>query len=121
MIVAAAWSGPFVFAQTPEIPVAYSVPAEGFVSLGVYNADGQLVRSLLSAKPVKEGNGVVTWDGTSDLGVPQAAGSYSSKAIFFREKPKADYVMTVGKSGKPPYRIPDGTGDWGGNLGGPAA
>jgi len=28
--------------------------------------------------------------------------------------------MTVGKSGTPPYRTPDGKGDWAGNLGGPA-
>ena len=103
------------------VPVAYSAPSDGFLSLALYNDRGQLVRSLLSAKSVKAGSGSIAWDGTSDLGIPQPAGSYSTKAIFFKEKPKAEFVMTVGKSGNPPYRTPDGKGDWGANLGGPAA
>jgi len=103
------------------IRVAYSAPANGFLSLALFNDHNQLVRSLLYAKPVKAGKGSVIWDGTSDLGVPQPAGKYSTKAIFFKEKLKAEYVMTVGKSGNPPYRTPDGKGDWGGCLGGPAA
>jgi hypothetical protein len=103
------------------VPVNYSAPSAGFLSLALYNDRGQLVRSLLSAKSVKAGRDAVMWDGTSDLGIPQPAGRYSTKAIFFREKPRAEYVMTVGKSGNPPYRTPDGKGDWGGNLAGPAA
>jgi hypothetical protein len=103
------------------VPVAYSAPADGFLSVALYNDRGQLVRSLLSAKPVKAGAGSVTWDGTSDFGIVQSAGSYSTKAIFFKQPPTAEYVMTVGKNGNPPYRTPDGKGDWGGNLGGPAA
>lgn len=116
--------------QTPGLPVAakevaltvpFSAPSDGFISMALFSERGQLVRSLLSARPVKPGHGSIIWDGTSDLGIPQPAGSYSTKAIFFTEKPKAQYVMTVGKSGNPPYRTPDGKGDWGGNLGGPAA
>ncbi len=107
--------------QDVAIPVEYSAPADGFASLALYNDHGQLVRSLLSARPVKAGKGSIAWDGTSDLGIPQAAGSYSTKGIFFKERPKAEYVMTVGKNGNPPYRTPDGKGDWGGNLGQPAA
>ena len=117
-------SATLALADSPKevsVPVTYSAPADGFISLALSNDHGQLVRSLLYAKPVKAGRGSVPWDGTSDLGIPQSAGSYSTKAIFFKEKPKADYVMTVGKSGNPPYRTPDGKGDWGANLGGPAA
>ncbi len=104
-----------------SIAVPYSAPSDGFLSLALFNDKGQLVRSLLYAKPVKAGNGSVVWDGTSDLGVPQPAGKYSTKSIFFKDKVKLEYVMTVGKSGNPPYRTPDGKGDWGGNLGAPAA
>ena len=104
-----------------SVPVAYSAPADGFLSLALYNERGQLVRSLFSAKPVNAGAGSIAWDGTSDLGIPQPAGSYSTKGIFFTNKPRAEYVMTVGKSGNPPYRTPDGKGDWGANLGAPAA
>ena len=104
-----------------RIEIPYSAPADGFLSLALNNDRGQLVRSLLHARPVKAGNGTVPWEGTSDLGIPQPGGVYSTKAVFFTEKPKAEYVMTVGKNGNPPYRTPDGKGDWGGNLGGPAA
>lgn len=104
-----------------SLTVPYAAPSDGFLSLALYNDKGQLVRSLLYAKPVKAGAGSVTWDGTSDLGVLQPAGKYSTKAIFFKDKPKAEFVMSLGKSGNPPYRTPDGKGDWGGNLGGPSA
>ena len=65
------------------ITVPYSAPSDGFLSLALFNERGQLVRSLLYAKSVKAGEGSVTWDGTSDLGIPQLAGNYSTKAIFF--------------------------------------
>ncbi|MDB4766061.1 hypothetical protein OAG71_00080 [bacterium] len=103
------------------IPVRYTAPDKGFLSLALYSENDQLVRSLLYAEPVEKGNGTITWDGTSDLGVPQPAGTYSTKAIFFKDKTKLDYVMTVGKSGNPPYRTRDGKGSWGGNFGGPVA
>ena len=50
------------------IPVAYSAPADGFLSLTLSDEKGQLVRSLMSALPVKAGKSSVTWDGTDDLG-----------------------------------------------------
>ena len=39
---------------------------------------------------------------------------------LFTEPPQAEFCMKVGNSGEPPYRTPDGKGDWGGNLGSPA-
>ena len=51
-----------------EIPVAYESPGDGFLSLVLSNQEGQIVRSLLSAEPVKAGVGGVRWDGTDDLG-----------------------------------------------------
>jgi len=47
-----------VMAQTPSsskevaIAVPYAAPADGFLSMALYNDHGQLVRSLLYAKPV---------------------------------------------------------------------
>ncbi len=105
---------------TPEplrIPVVVDAPAVGFVSLALYDSNGVLTRSLLSAEPVEKGACEVEWDGTTDLGLPAKAGAYAARGIFFTEPPALRYVMTVGKSGKPPYRTPDGKGDWGANLG----
>lgn len=112
-------ANPVAAAPPPEvaIPVAYSVPSDGFLSLALSNEQGQLVRSLLYALPVKTGKGSVTWDGTDDLGRACPPGDYSAKGIFFDTPPTLEYRMTVGRSGNPPYRTPDGKGDWGANLG----
>ena len=99
------------------IPVAYSAPADGFLSLTLSDEKGQLVRSLMSALPVKAGKSSVTWDGTDDLGRVCPPGDYSVKGLFFDTPPSLKYRMTVGRSGNPPYRTPDGKGDWGANLG----
>lgn len=100
--------------------VRYNAPAKGLLSLALYDRDGVLVRSLLSAEPVAAGAGTVAWDATSDLGNPVAAGDYTAKGVFFTEPPSLSFAMKVGKDGSPPWRTADGGGDWGGNLGGPA-
>ena len=104
-----------------RLPVSFNAPDQGFASLALYDKNGVLVRSLLYGQPVTKGVNTLNWDATSDLGVPVAPGTYSAKGIFFKTKPSADWVMKVGKSGEPPYRTPDGKGDWGGNLGYPSA
>ena len=101
-----------------EIPVAYESPGDGFLSLTLCNGQGQIVRSLLSAEPVKAGAGMVRWDGTDDLGRVCPAGEYAVRGLFFDKAPSLAYRMTVGRSGNPAYRTPDGKGDWGANLGG---
>ena len=104
-----------------KVPVRFTAPGKGIMSLAAYDADGVLVRSLLHAQAIEAGAQTVTWDATTDLGLPVKAGTYQVKGIFFTERPSLQYVMTVGKSGNPPWRTPDGSGDWGGNLGGPSA
>jgi sugar lactone lactonase YvrE len=104
-----------------RLPVTFTAPAKGFASLAVYDAQGVLVRSLLSAQPVDAGSHTALWDATTELGLPVPPGTYTAKGIFFVEPPALKYVLKVGKSGNPPWRTPDGKGDWGGNLGGPSA
>ena len=100
-----------------RLPVTFKAPGKGFVSLALYDKSGVLVRSLLYAEPVEKGQHIVQWDGTTDLGLPAQPGAYSARGIFFATPPSLRYVMTVGKSGTPAYRTPDGKGDWGANLG----
>ena len=104
-----------------RIPVVYTAPAKGFVSLALYDKSGVLARSLLHAAPVEKGRRTVLWDGTTDMGKTAPVGVYTAKGIFFTAPPKMNYIMEVGKSGSPPYRTPDGKGDWGGNLGFPSS
>ena len=121
-IAAGALVAAMVFgADDVRIPVSFKVPADGSVSLALYDPAGTLVRSLLYAQPLAAGRQTVMWDGTTDLGRPATAGVYTVKGVCVTQPASLRYVMTVGKSGNPPYRTPDGKGDWGGNLGGPAA
>ena len=108
-------------ASAMRLPISFSAPAKGFVSLALYDQEGVLTRSVLYAEPVEEGPRTVEWDGTSDLGKPAAAGTYTAKGVFFTEAPSVKFEMIVGKSGDPPWRTADGKGDWGGNLGFPSS
>ena len=103
--------------EAVRIAVRYESPGEGRVSLALFDEAGVLVRTLLAAQPVGAGEATVHWDGTTDLGLPARAGRYAAKGVFFPEPPRLEYVMSVGKSGDPPYRTADGKGDWGANLG----
>jgi hypothetical protein len=66
-----------------RLPITFTAPGPGFVSLALYDQDGVLVRSLLYAEPVEKGSRVVPWDGTTDLGLPAKSGDlYCQRASF---------------------------------------
>ena len=96
-----------------------AVPGAGFLSLGAYDGQGTLVRSLCYARDVVAGPSDVSWDLTTDLGLPAAPGEYRVKGVWFPAPPKAQYRMKVGISGEPPYPLANGLGGWGANLGAP--
>jgi hypothetical protein len=107
------------FATGVVIPIDTSAPSTGYVSLALLDTNGVMVRNLVYAQPVSPGPSRFFWDGTTDMGVPVSPGSYRTKAVFFTNPPSLGYVMKVGTSGNPPWRIRNQTGDWGGDLGGP--
>ncbi len=108
-------------ATRTRIPVQYTAPGKGFVSLALYDQNGVMARNLLYAEPVEKGALSVQWDGTTDMGKAAPPGRYAARGIFFTSPPSLNYVMEVGKSGNPPWRTADGKGDWGGNLGFPSS
>jgi hypothetical protein len=103
------------------IPVDIHAPSTGSLSLAILDTNGLMVRNLLYAQPVPAGSLRFFWDGTTDMGVPVAPGEYQTRAVLFTNPPSLSYVMKVGTSGNPPWRLRDQTGDWGGDLGGPTA
>src|SRR5215207_6307069 len=114
----------FILFQTAKggglaIPVEVAIPSAGFVSLALLDTNGVMVRNLVYAQPVTAGIARFFWDGTTDMGVPVTPGEYQTRAVFFTNGPSLRYVMKVGTSGNPPWRLRDQTGDWGGDLGGP--
>jgi hypothetical protein len=61
----------------PATTIKYSIAERGHVSLAIYNAAGQLVRTLVDDEQVpKEGGFSVSWDGTTNTGGPVASGVY---------------------------------------------
>ncbi len=102
-------------------PIQVQVPGTGFLSLGIYNRQNTLIRSLLYAKSVKAGPLNLHWDATTDLGQPVTPGTYHVRGVWFPRPVSVKYIMKVGESGNPPYTLSDGLGGWGGCLGGPEA
>jgi hypothetical protein len=55
------------------IPVPYTNPAKGFVSLALCRTNGPIVRTLLAKAPREAGPQTETWDGLDDTGKPAAS------------------------------------------------
>ncbi len=66
--------GPNPFNPQTEIAVQLTAPA--LVDLRVYNAMGQMVRTLAASQQMQAGNQRVVWDGTDDHGRTLASGLY---------------------------------------------
>jgi hypothetical protein len=92
--------------QAPEekggIPVRYSNPQKGFVSLAITDAQGQILRTLLTKAEREAGAQTEMWDGKDDGGKPVPPGKYLLKALTHPGiKPR--YVTSVMQSGNPPW------------------
>ncbi len=74
-----------------NLTVAFNAPGKGLLSLGVYDSSGTLIRSLAFAKTVEAGPQSLSWDGTSDLGLPAAPGTYRAQGVWFSGGPRVDY------------------------------
>ena len=64
----------------PSTTIKYSMPNAGHLKLSIYNARGQLVKTLIDgARPAGADQSVV-WDGTDNLGSAAASGVYFYEA-----------------------------------------
>ena len=98
-------------AKAPGPAIEYTLPKDGQVTLGLYDQQGHLLRTILSAEPRAHGRNSESWDGRDQWGRPVPAGSYLLKGLY--APPIAtSYVMSFGNSGNPPWPTPDGKGDW---------
>jgi len=70
----------------PETNVKYQLPEAGNVSMVVYNAVGQKIRTLVN-KHKQAGSYTVTWDGCNDMGLQVGSGIY-----FIRMKAGSKFV-----------------------------
>ncbi|MDA3959691.1 MAG: hypothetical protein PF961_02790 [Planctomycetota bacterium] len=83
--------------RAPGIPIAYSLPRDGRVSLNVINDKGGVVKQLLAAAPRTAGQQLEVWDGTNDKGDKVEPGSYRYKALL-TDGLTATYVGVLGMS-----------------------
>lgn len=58
-----------------ETRISYEIPSSGFVSLKIYNIQGEEVRILL-ANTVSKGTHSITWDGKNNIGKIVSSGLY---------------------------------------------
>ena len=110
----------------PPIPIKFSVPDDGEVTLVIEDATGTRVRNLVSQAPFKKGENTAWWDGTDDLGrdpaeaahgiyfVPPnlvAPGAYTVRGIWHKPL-EARYEFSVYSPGDPPWDTADTSGGW---------
>ena len=108
------------------IPVKFTLPEDGFVTLVIADKDGKRVRNLVSETPFPKGRNIAWWDGTDDLGrdveaarhgvyhIPAqlvAPGKYQVCGLW-RKAIHAYYEFAVYNAGNPPWNTADHTGAW---------
>ncbi|HEX3471264.1 MAG TPA: hypothetical protein VHT28_08775, partial [Silvibacterium sp.] len=97
--------------KSPVLSVPYKMPADGEVTLGLFDKDGHLLRWLTQGDFRYAGENKEPWDGLDQYGKPVAAGSYILKAIY-HSPITTDYKMSVCNPGNPPWPTADDKGDW---------
>ena len=101
--------------------IRFTMPDDGYVSLNIRDAQGRVVRQLLTGNFFTRGPHKVLWDGLTNLshtrpGEVVAAGDYAWDAIWH----KGIGLRLVGwahNGGKAPFDSPGG--NWGGDMGNP--
>lgn len=93
------------------IPYAYSLPAESNVTLGIFDAQGHLIRSLVKDVHRRAGRSTEYWDGKDQFGAFVAPGKYQVRGL---DHPPISVtpVVSLGNPGSPPWPTADGRGDW---------
>jgi hypothetical protein len=83
-----------------DLTVPFTVHKDSRVSLAVYDAEGRLVRSVLTGKPLAKGQHTATWDGLDRYGHPLPPGEYGWKLIA-TEGLRAEFITQIGQNPDP--------------------
>ncbi len=110
----------------PPIPIHFTLPAAGYVTLVIDDASGKRVRNLVSETHFPAGANIAWWDGADDLGrdvdaarhglyhIPEQSvgpGEYTAHGLF-HEGINLRYEMSVYNGGNPPWETADTSGGW---------
>jgi len=83
-----------------EIPIKFRVDNEARVSLGVYNGQGRLVRTLVTGKPHRQGLHTVTWDGLDRYGHALPGGNYEWRMLSTKGL-RGEFITQIGQNPDP--------------------
>ncbi|CAN5908813.1 hypothetical protein BH11VER1_BH11VER1_09160 [soil metagenome] len=112
--------------EPPPIPVKFTLPEAGLVTLVIENQQNHRVRNLVSETPFPAGENIAWWDGSDDLlrdpeaakhGVyhiptrPVAPGQYKVRGLY-HQPVKLHYEFSIYNAGKPAWETADKTGCW---------
>ena len=112
--------------EPPPIPVKFTLPEAGVVTLVIEDRTNHRVRNLVSETPFPAGENIAWWDGSDDLlrdpeaarhGVyhiptrPVAPGTYKVRGLWHKPL-KLHYEFSIYNAGKPAWETADKTGCW---------
>ena len=87
--------------QQTGMPIHFEAEKPGFITLVAEDKDGNRVKNLVFDYPVKAGDNVIYWDGSSMTGIA-APGTYMVRGIFHEGiTPHLEY--SIYSSGRPPW------------------
>ena len=109
----------------PPIPVRFTMPEPGLVTLVLEDSDGRRVRNLIAETPFEKGEHTVWWDGADESrGVARdpdgifrtqgklvQPGNYRVRGLWHKGI-DLFYEFSVYTAGKPPWKTADNKGRW---------
>lgn len=113
-------------ASNPPIPIKFTLPEAGRVTVVIEDSTGKRVRNLIADTPFPAGENIAWWDGTNDLGRDQEAashgiyhipqqfvtpGKYSVHGLWKKDM-NLSYEFSIYNAGKPAWSTADNTGGW---------
>ena len=110
-VPAAERAAQMLYRTSGVVPIRYSLPESGYVTLVVETRAGKRVRNLVGEYPRSAGSHTEYWDGTDDAGHLVPAGVYRVRGIFHKQL-RLRYAFAYGNPGDPPYDNSKGTGGW---------
>ncbi len=99
------------FDRPPAKTATFKSPKEGAVSLGVFDSEGHLIRTLLKSESCGEGENKVDWDLKDQFGAYVAPGDYKLRGLVTGGV-ECEYLYTLGNPGNPPWPTADNRGDF---------
>lgn len=104
------FAGEAKLAKRGAISVAYDLPADGEVTLGLYDG-AKLLSTILKSEFRTKGKLTEAWDGLDQWRNPVPPGSYQVKGLY-HPRITTEHVMSFGNPGNPPWPTGDNKGDW---------